>query len=272
VEHGEGERWYLNARNYAYDLESDLRRRAYVIDFIEGFGEMRDTALAWADRLERLPAPLSRIGREAVSRRMQRNHFGQPVPIEECERIFALATSITAIPCICRMHTPGKRAEEVCLLVTTRPAEAVVAEGFASYAHGPTRDDFNRIGVDEAMALLRTCEEQGLMHSVWTFQTPFTAAICNCDLESGCMAMRMTAGHDIRLMWRGEWVARLERERCVECGACVRICPFDAIDAGPLVTLRERDCWGCGVCRSACRTGALTLVDRREVPAVAALW
>ncbi|MDZ4170169.1 MAG: 4Fe-4S binding protein [Coriobacteriia bacterium] len=272
VEHGEGERWYLNAQNYAHDLNSDLRRRDYVVGFIGGFGETRSSALRWVDRLDRLPAPLSRVGRELVSRRMQAKHFGQPVPIEECARIFDLSTSITLIPCVCRMHTPGQRADEVCILVTTQPVDAVLEEGFRDYQNGPDARDFQRLTKPQAMDLLAQCERDGLMHSAWTFLTPFTAAICNCNLESGCMAMQMSIARDVKVMWRGEWVATLDDERCTRCGACVRRCPFDAIVANGQASVDPAKCWGCGICRSACRVDALALVDRREVPAVADLW
>jgi len=185
VEHGEGERWYLQASNYAFDLESDLRRRQYIVDFVSGFSEMRSSAITWMERFERMPAPLSAMGKSAISKHLQANHFGQPVPLEECERILEMATSITVIPCICRMHEPGKRADEVCLLVTVQPIEPLLVEGFASYADGPDLDDFNKVSASQAMELLRACELDGLMHSVWTFKTPFTAAICNCNVESG---------------------------------------------------------------------------------------
>lgn len=272
VEHGEGERWYLNAANYAYDLESDLVRRGYIVDFISGFGEKRSRALKWARRLDALPTPLSAVGRLAVSSHMQKNHFGQPVPLEECERILGLCTSITIIPCICRMHTPGKRAEEVCILVTTQPIEAVLEEGFSDYTDGPDRSDFNRVSREEAMDLMRSCEERGLMHSVWTFQTPFTAAICNCNLESGCVAMRLTAGHGVKLMWHGEWVVGLDTEKCVRCMACTHVCPFGAITANGTVIIDQSACWGCGICRASCAHEALSLVDRREVAAVSDSW
>jgi hypothetical protein len=185
VEHGEGERWYLNAKNYSYDLQSDLKRHEYIVEFISGFEDMRSNTIAWMERLDKLPNPVSKTAKSAASQHMQRHHFGQPVPLEECERIFDLATSITVIPCICRMHAPGKEAEEVCVLVTTQPVEPYLQEGFASYADGPDLDDFNKITPEEAMRLLRACEERGLMHSIWTFETPFCAAICNCNLESG---------------------------------------------------------------------------------------
>lgn len=275
VEHGEGKRWYLNAENYSHDLSSDLRRREYMVDFIAGFSRMRKNAYGWMDRLDRIPAPLGRTGKNLISRYMRSNHFGQPIPLEDCEGVLNLATSITAIPCICRMHTLGQKASEVCILVTTQPIEPVLAEGFADYANGPDLDDFHAISVEEAMRLLRECEAVGLMHSIWTFQTPFTAAICNCNLESGCMAMNLNENRGLKTMWRGEMIAQLDETECTRCGRCVRVCPFSAIDKPtrtlPAIVHAER-CWGCGICRPACPTGALSLVDRRTVPGVAVLW
>ena len=34
----------------------------------------------------KLPKPVARLGKSAITRSMQKNHFGQPVPIEECEK------------------------------------------------------------------------------------------------------------------------------------------------------------------------------------------
>ena len=274
VEHGEGKRWYLAARNYAYDLESDLKRREFIVDFIKGFDEMRATAITAGTVIDRLPGPIATLGKRAITRHQKKTHFGQPLSLQDCEAVFATATSITAIPCICRMHQRGTVAEEVCLLVTTQPIETVLSEGFADYADGPGLDDFNSLTSDAAMALLRRCEENGLMHSIWTFKTPFTAAICNCNLASGCMAMKLTAGYDIKVMWRGEDVASFSAKRCRGCRQCVPLCPFGAISAngrGP-VSLDVTKCWGCGICRSACPADAIVLVDRRTVPVVANLW
>ena len=273
VEHGEGKRWYLQAKNYAYDLDSDLKRREYVLEFIRGFDAMRSTAITAGEVLGKLPAPVGRLGRNAISKSMQKNHFGQPIPLEDCEQVLDLATSITVIPCVCRMHEPNRTAEEVCILVTAKPIAPLLAEGFADYDGGPDLDDFHTMTKDDVMSLLRTCDERGLMHSIWTFQTPFTAAICNCNRSSGCMAMKLTAGYDIKLMWRGESVAILDDARCTGCGACKRLCPFEAVAAsGGRITFNAEKCWGCGICRSACEQDAIGLVDRHTVPAVATLW
>ena len=274
VEHGEGKRWYLAAQNYAFDLDSDVKRREYVVDFIRGFDAMRATGIAAGETLRRLPAPLARLGKNAISRHQEKVHFGQPVPIEDCEQVLDLATSITVIPCVCRMHERGKTAEEVCILVTAKPITDVLEEGFSSYDDGPGLDDFHTMTKAETMALLRSCEERGLMHSIWTFCTPFTAAICNCNLASGCMAMKLTVGYDIKLMWRGETIAQFDADACSGCGDCASVCPFGAIDASASGPVRHHaeSCWGCGICRTACGHGAIKLVDRRTVPAVANLW
>jgi heterodisulfide reductase subunit A-like polyferredoxin len=88
------------------------------------------------------------------------------------------------------------------------------------------------------------------------------------------MAMKLTAGYDIKVMWRGETVAQLDVAKCTGCRGCAKLCPFDAIDArarGPVTFLAEK-CWGCGICRTGCGRDAISLVDRRTVPAVANLW
>ncbi|MDY0087245.1 MAG: 4Fe-4S binding protein [Coriobacteriia bacterium] len=273
VQHGDGEKWYLQASNYAADLERDLERRGYIVSFIGGFEENRRKIRAGLSALRFVPKPLADPVRKRVSEHMQVDHFGQPVPIEECEKIISMATSVVRIPCLCR----GQRKAEdgVCLVVTVRPVDDVLAEGWSSFADGPDVSEFERLDREGTLALLRRCEHDGLAHTVWTFKTPFVAAICNCDISSGCLAMNLTLKHDIKVMWKGEWVARLNSEACTSCGACVRACPFSAISRphkDAPVSIAEHGCWGCGTCRSSCPQHAISLVDRRSVPALTAEW
>ena len=273
VQHGDGKRWYLQAANYAADLEADCERRGYLVSFISEFEDNRRRVRAGLTALRFVPRPLADRLRQRASEKMQVNHFGQPVPLEESAQILSIATSIVRLPCLCR----GQRdpAEGVCLAVTVRPVDDVLAKAWSSFSDGPDVSAFQRLEREDALTLLRECERRGLAHTVWTFKSPFVAAICNCDLASGCVAMNLTLTHGVKLMWRGEWVARLADEACTSCGACIPACPFRALsrprNGGPVV-LAEESCWGCGTCRSACPTGALSLIDRREVPGVAATW
>ena len=59
-------------------------------------------------------------------------------------------------------------------------------------------------------------------------------------------------------------VARVERKRCIGCGKCVSVCPFNAIrlaeDRGGVhAEVLEAVCQGCGVCNVACPDKAIQL-------------
>lgn len=272
--HGDGHVWYLAASSYAADLERDIERRGYLIEFVSGFDTRMRRTVPLLERLGALPRPVGNAVRAAVTRRMQRDHFGQPVTIEDCERIFGIATSIVRVPCVCR-HFAKTPDDGVCLAVTVRPVDEIIRKAFSGHLGEPDTPGLERLSATDALTLLRRCEEHGLMHSVWTFKTPFIAGICNCSLEAGCMAMRTTLAYGVKTMWKGERVAVLDHDGCTGCGACVQRCPFSAItldQARRLAVLDASKCYGCGVCRSACRAGCLGLVERASVPALADDW
>lgn len=274
VKHGDGEKWYLQARNYAYDLTRDLERRGFLVDFLRNFNQQMDGAMAGLDKIRRLPGPVRRALLGLTSRKFQVNHFGQPVPIEDCERIFQITTSIVRIPCVCRNYA-GTDDNAYCLAVTTQPLDDVLDEGFESYSAGPDTSAFQSLTSTEAMELLRTLEEEGMMHSVWTFLTPFIAGLCSCKLADGCMAMRATLREDLKVMWKGEYVARVDADLCKGCKQCVELCPFGAIEFNAndkKAVVRLDLCYGCGTCRAACSKEAISLAARAEVPQVANDW
>ena len=202
VQHGEGKRWYANARNYAMDLESDLHRRGYMADFANSFERRRRQVNAGLAALRFVPRPLKPWFARRASAPFVRDHFGQPVPLEECARIFDVATNITRLPCVCRgAMRPGSNAESCCMVMTVARNAEFVAEMFRDYAGGPRAEGFESLTKEQALAYLRRAEERGLCHTAWTFITPFIAALCNCDLPSGCLAMKIQLIGGVRIMW-----------------------------------------------------------------------
>lgn len=275
LQHGDGKRWYLNAANYARDLQSDLERRGFMVDFVQGFEKTRRTTLAGLRALRMVPRPIADVARQRVTESQLGNHFGQPVSIEDCERILAIATNVTRLPCVCRgAMKPGSNAESCCLVVTVGVHDEVVAESFRGYAGGPDAEGFEKLTPAQAVAYLRRAEEAGLCHTAWTFKTPFIAALCNCDLPSGCLAMRLQLKEGVRIMWKGEELIQRDEDRCTHCALCVPKCPFGAFQVGARgrVALDRGGCWGCGTCRAACGEGALTLAPRSSDPALADVW
>ncbi len=275
VQHGEGEKWYLNAANYSEDLLSDIRRRRLIEEFMSDTDGLA-RASKYLEILGKAPRLVKDIVGRIVTRKMKKNHFGQVVPIEDIEKIFGFVTSIVRVSCICRHVTLGKD-KRYCYAVSLGPGGGKMAEILRgiddSFIGGPDASDNELLTKDEAVAALRGHEQEGLCHSVWTFKTPFIAAICNCG-RTECLAMR-TVAHGIPLMFRAEYIARVSPGTCTGCRACLSVCQFGAIAYDPSTrsaVIDQRSCYGCGVCRSVCTGGAISLTERRTVPAAANLW
>ncbi len=275
-QHGDGKKWYLRAENYAAEMMDDARRRE-VIRGIFGRPEKLAADVAGMSRLDSLPGFVRRAISGAVTRRMKRDHFGQVLPLEDVEPIFGFVNSIVRVPCVCRYATLGREVG-YCYGVTMADggrkfAEAVGVLGETPF-FGPDTSGFETLTAGEALAAFAEHEKEGLCHTVWTFVTPFIGGICNCD-RSDCLAMKATVGHGVKVMWRAEYVAEVNRDECVGCRACLRACQFGAMGysaADKKAMVEPRACYGCGICRQACGKGAIGLVAREEVAGAKGVW
>jgi heterodisulfide reductase subunit A-like polyferredoxin len=117
-------------------------------------------------------------------------------------------------------------------------------------------------------------DKKGLVHSIWTFQTPFIGMLCNCEI-SYCLAMRTTMGMNMQSMFKAEVVGETDPALCNGCKACITACQFQAIeyvDDQDNCRIDPSRCYGCGVCRSRCPVGAITMKERHTHPVAASLW
>jgi len=276
LKHGEGKKWYLQAKNYSEDLLSDARRRRFIEEFVSDTEDL-ERKVQRLDRLEKVPRSLRGLIGRMISARMKRDHFGQVVPIEDVERIFEMMNSIVRIACICRHVTLGQE-KRYCYAISLAPNGGKLGEIVRGLDHtflgGPDVAGMETLSKDEAVAALREHEQEGLCHSVWTFRSPFIGGVCNCD-RSDCLAMRCTVTHGVPIMFRAEYVAEVDPDACVGCRQCMRVCQFGAMAysaSDRKVRIDQRWCYGCGICRSVCTKDAIRLRERSKVPVAANRW
>ena len=262
TKHGEGEKWYLNAKNYAEELLHDPGRRSMIRNFYKeyiGGGNSKITRMELMYR--RNPRLLDRIRAPYIAE-MKSIHFGQVVPIEEVAMILSICNSAVRLPCGCRWAVE-KKEQRVCYGISVGQSDWF-GDLDMDYFGTPDVGRFDHLQKEQALDQIRDLDRQGMVHSIWTFQTPFIGAICNCEIKA-CLAMRSTVGLRMPIMFRAESTAMIGHSECTGCGECLQACQFGAIgysEAGDKAAIDLQRCFGCGVCRNFCPVGAIRLVER----------
>ena len=268
TKHGEGKKWYLNVKNYSNDLLSDIRRRKFTKDFFYWTSRTYTKHFGLLKFLSSIRMPI--VGpfiRGRIKDVFINDHWGQIVPIEDVEKILSFTNSIVRIPCICRKVNTGKEVR-ACFALSMDPNAIGVPELLdQSFFGGPDIARFESVDKRWAVEFMKEGEMHGKMHSAWTFRTPFIAGICNCDYSTGCIPMKMYR-EATPLFFKGEYIAKIDRDKCGGCGICIKICPFTAIEndtSNKKVKINIRRCYGCGICRAVCAKSALSLTERQIV-------
>ena len=85
---------------------------------------------------------------------------------------------------------------------------------------------------EEAFEIIKTAEDNGLMHSIPNLDEPgHTHAICNC-CGCGCYAMRLANEYLNNDIVRSNYKSVVDEEKCVACGECIDVCPTNALRLG----------------------------------------
>jgi ferredoxin len=276
LKHGEGQKWYLQANNYSEDLLNDVRRRKMIQGFAAD-GESTAKTIEKMNKLSTAPKFIQALVRRLVPRKMKKRHYGQVVPIEDVEKIFGFVNSIVRVACYCRHFTVGKE-KRYCYGISMGPNGGKFGELMknvdTSFLTGPDSAGVETLTKEQAIASFREHEKEGLCHTVWTFQTPFIGGICNCD-RADCLAMRCTVTHNVPVMFRAEFIAETDPDKCVGCRQCMKLCQFGAISysaSNKKAVIDKMKCYGCGICRAACAKDAIRLESRANDPVVAKIW
>ncbi len=268
IKHGEGKKWYEVMENYSKELYSQNNVEQFMKDFFLNFHN-EFNGIIKLDAAKRKRSIVYGFIRKMATSHMKKNHFGQIIPLEDAEMIIDMMQSITRVPCICRGLTRGDKNARYCFAIGVDPSPSDI---LGDYPH--LQENLETLTRDEAKKLLRKFDQEGLIHSIWTFKTPFIGGICNCDRD--CLAYRIQVTADLmQIMFKGEYVADIDLDQCVGCRNCQKLCQFGAIEFSSVnlkCYINPMKCYGCGVCRSVCNKEAITLHDRNQLPELAGVW
>ena len=261
LKHGEGKKWYEVMRHYSDELLAENKRQTYLEHFVSNIRKNAGKNFARLNWTKNKLPVAHRFIRKMATARMKQLHFGQVVPLEDAEKIVDLVQSITRIPCICRSVTTGKNNARYCLLLSVDPTGLV-------HDWPELNANLETLTQTKAKEILREFDRKGLVHSIWTFKTPYIGAICNCDHD--CLAYRLQVSSDLmNIMFKAEYVAELEPDKCTGCRNCQKLCQFGAIEYSLTTAkcyINPIKCYGCGVCRAGCHKQAIRIYDRSNFP------
>lgn len=119
---------------------------------------------------------------------------------------------------------------------------------------GPAAEYYIRTGrgrkitKEEAVTICQQAEKEGLVHSIPNLSGPGNAlAVCNC-CGCSCFGLRNATFYKNPDFSRSNYVAQVNKDKCVACGECVENCQVNALKLGqnlctkePLPEQKEKD-------------------------------
>jgi len=173
---------------------------------------------------------------------------------EACEML-ENSRPIVVAECACRKEKPacGDGAQiprEVCFMF------GAMARYYLDHQMG------REIDVDEALAILKSAHEAGLVIQPATARNP--GGMCSCRID-WCDVLAALKGQPRPAdQVSASCVARVDALLCTACGACLERCQMAAIEihTDNAVFVRPERCIGCGLCTPVCPTGAMALEPR----------
>ena len=171
---------------------------------------------------------------------------------EDVREIIENAKTIAVTKCTCRLtaHKCDKELE-ACIQIN-RAAD-----------YSLTRGTGRRLSKEEALDLVRRCEEEGLIHVVMNKQN-VDHFICNC-CACCCQTMPVLIEKGIQVVDPSRFAAQVDPDLCTACETCVDRCFFGAIkvDGEETAKVDTAKCLGCGLCQVSCPTEAISMTQVR---------
>lgn len=80
--------------------------------------------------------------------------------------------------------------------------------------------------------------------------------LCDADVDAADLHLLMNPDILVQTDFKGGGIAVINQDKCSQCGTCIELCRFDAID-DDYFKVNEIQCEGCGVCVDLCPEQAI---------------
>jgi Pyruvate/2-oxoacid:ferredoxin oxidoreductase delta subunit len=123
------------------------------------------------------------------------------------------------------------------------------------------------ISKEEALGILKDCEEKGLVHMTMN-KAHVGHFICNC-CDCCCQVLPMVINEGLKFCDPSRYQAMIDPELCSFCGTCQDRCYFNALvevetERGQeVMRVVAENCMGCGLCHVTCPEEAISMVAVR---------
>lgn len=208
----------------------------------------------WTDYARKIEAFVPQAPIRVIPVNVTMEASNRILAFEDVRNLVEAARSLAVTRCTCRLIA-GRcdKPLEVCIQVN-RAADYAV-----------TRGTGRAVSKEEALEILRECEEAGLVHVVDN-RRELDHVICNC-CRCCCMNWPPVKAGVKRFVVPSRFAAKVNPELCSGCKTCLERCYFEAVsmegeDGGAAVVDQEK-CMGCGLCAAGCPNSAITLEEIR---------
>ncbi len=251
IQHGAGKKWYLAAQNHAEKLAASEGRESFIKDFFGNYEKNYRKNVRMTDMARKIPF-VREYAETKIKNYFSQKHAGQIVSLEDAVSICSIPGRVSVIDCPCQKYLTGKE-ERKCILFG---ATADIVENLPEFSH------IYDLDFEDAAELLKTVENEGKIHTVWTFKSPYIGAICNCN-QRGCLLFHLKNKYQFaEIVRKGHEIASIDQNMCTGCGNCQNICQFNGVVVVDGKAEINSNCQGCGVCRGFCPVEMISLVSR----------
>jgi len=177
----------------------------------------------------------------------------QILAFDDVKNLIDGAKNLAVTRCSCRTIDGACGKElEVCIQVD-RAADYAIERGTG-----------RQLSKEEAIELLKRCEEEGLVH-VAENRRSLGHVICNCCND--CCIYWPSVRPELGIFaGPSRYKAWVDPEECIGCDLCLERCYFDALHVDgdqELAVVNADNCMGCGLCQVVCPTDAILMQEAR---------